>query len=81
IRTTANDYLDNHAHNIPMELRLNQICFKAAARICTLPPSHPLHSVVKRAARFHSIRRHRSSLHNLVHTFQLHPKNFETIQP
>ncbi|KAK6978301.1 hypothetical protein R3P38DRAFT_2546190 [Favolaschia claudopus] len=81
IRTTANDYLDLHAHNTPIELRLNQLCFEAAVQICTLPASHPLHTVVKRAARFHSIRRHRSSLHNLMHTFQLNPDDFETIRP
>ncbi|KAK7025834.1 hypothetical protein R3P38DRAFT_2626004, partial [Favolaschia claudopus] len=66
LRTTANDYLDLHAHNIPIEIRLNQICHKAALRICTLPPSHPLHPIATRAAKFHDIRRHRSSLHNLM---------------
>ncbi|KAJ7875417.1 hypothetical protein B0H13DRAFT_1458193, partial [Mycena leptocephala] len=37
IRTTANDLLDLHAHKIPIELCLNQICYKAAVRICSLP--------------------------------------------
>lgn len=81
IRTTANDLLDLHAHNIPIELRLNQICYKAAIRICTLPDTHPLQPLASRAARYHSIRRHRSALHNLMHAWRLDPRDFETIRP
>jgi hypothetical protein len=44
------------------------------------PPIHPLHPLLRRAAKL-NIKHHRSSLHNLAHSFLLNPSKIETIMP
>ncbi|CDO68734.1 hypothetical protein BN946_scf184652.g61 [Trametes cinnabarina] len=46
-KTTASVVLDFHASLLPIDLRLNQAAFNAAARLASLPPSHPLHKMVQ----------------------------------
>ena len=47
LRTTPNDYADAHVGLLPMEHALRKATYRAIVRILTLPPSHPLHEVVK----------------------------------
>lgn len=77
MRTTATDVMESHANLLPMTALVRQLCQRAAIRLCTLPSSHPLHPFLARATRY--VRRHRSNLHELLHAFNLHPKNIETI--
>jgi hypothetical protein len=49
LSTTAGDVLNVHANLYPINLLLNNILFKAAIRICSLPQSHPLHNAICKA--------------------------------
>ena len=40
--TTPNDYVDAHSGVLPMELALLKATHRAAVRLLTLPPTHPL---------------------------------------
>ena len=78
-KTTATDFLDYHAHLPPVDLRLNHTAFDSAARLTTLPSSHPLHNMVARCSR-HYPRLHRSPLHELLWSFQ-ELRGVETVDP
>lgn len=80
MRTTPTDSLEAHANLLPISLLLQKLCHRAATRLATLPQSHPLHSRIKWIAR-HDVKRHRSSIHNLLHSFRIYPENIETIDP
>ena len=67
-KTTASTFLDYHADLLPIELRLNQSVHRAAARLATLPSSHPLHQAICRCSTSYP-RFHRSPLHELFHSF------------
>lgn len=79
LRTTATDVLDYLASIPPIELRLNLSSFNAAARLTTLPETHPLYKSVRRCSRMYP-RRHRSILHELFNAFP-ELNNLETIDP
>jgi ribonuclease HI len=80
LRTTAGDAAEVHADLFPINLLLMNHCYRAAARLATLPPTHPLHPYIKRTAR-HLIRRHRTPLHYLFHHTSINPTQVETIYP
>ncbi|CAG8677706.1 1347_t:CDS:2, partial [Acaulospora colombiana] len=48
MRTTAGDALEAHADLYPIDILLTHVCYQAAARLATLPPTHPLHPYVKK---------------------------------
>jgi hypothetical protein len=73
MKTTATDILDAHANLLPIPLLLQKICHRAALRIATLPQRHPLFKHVQHIIRFCNIRTHRSSLHDLISTYQTSP--------
>ena len=50
MRTTTSDVMDAHA-NLPFHLLINKVCYRATARMCTLPDSHPLHPAHQARAR------------------------------
>src|ERR1700720_3860668 len=50
LATTAGDVLDIHAFLIPVDLMFRKVLFRAVSRVCTLPVTHPLYKVVRRAA-------------------------------
>jgi ribonuclease HI len=79
LRTTATDTMDYHANLLPVHIRLNRSVFNAAVRIVTLPPSHPLHRVVRRCRRIPLY--HRSSIHLLLAAFPILRGEFENIDP
>jgi len=80
MRSTPTDLLDAHAGLLPMELTLLKICHRAMVRLCTLPSSHPLHSII-RNAHLTPPNRHRGPINNGLKIFELNPHNFETITP
>jgi len=84
MRTTATDTLDAHANLLPTSLLLQKICHRSAdsaLRLATLPQHHPLHKHLQHIAKHHDIRRHRSSLHNLIATYRVFSDNTETLDP
>ena len=80
LRTTPTDVLDLHAYVMPLHLEINKICHRAASRIATLPPSHPLHKPVRLSSN-PRIKHHRSPLHQLMQTYDMKPQEMETISP
>ncbi|KZP08134.1 hypothetical protein FIBSPDRAFT_914338 [Athelia psychrophila] len=57
-----------------------KILFRAAACICTLPPTHPLYTITRKAASKY-VKTHKSPLHHLFHLTGLRPDLTETITP
>ena len=80
MRSTAADTLDHHANLMPMEARIKLVRHRAASRLGSLPPTHPLHKVTKQLARIHG-KRHRGPMHELVQEFSIDPLRTETILP
>ncbi|KIY65344.1 hypothetical protein CYLTODRAFT_456406 [Cylindrobasidium torrendii FP15055 ss-10] len=78
-RDTATDVLDVHANLLPMDLMVAKVAQRAAVWLATLPSSHQLHPMVKRAARTF-VRRHLSPLHWLMSRYDIQPNKIETIQ-
>ena len=59
-------YHRRHANLLPIPLLLDKIQFHAASRLATLPSSHPLYPIIRRANR-HYVRHHRAPIHHLLH--------------
>ena len=77
---TAYDVMEAHADLPPIDLLLRRIQFRAASRICALPPRHPLYPIAcHTAARF--VKSHRSPLHYIFFITGLKPQNTKTIDP
>ncbi|CDO75099.1 hypothetical protein BN946_scf185010.g24 [Trametes cinnabarina] len=80
LRTAPTDALEAHAKVLPFDLLVDQICHRAAVRLCTLPTTHPLAPHVQRAGgRF--VKAHRSALHELLDAYRpwLNYKNTERV--
>ncbi|KAF5372678.1 hypothetical protein D9615_009837 [Tricholomella constricta] len=80
LSTTAGDVLDAHTNLLPVDLLYHKILQRAAVRLASLPPTHPLHGPVRKAARRH-VKRHRSPLHNLFFITGVDPTQIETVAP
>ncbi|CCA77113.1 hypothetical protein PIIN_11096 [Serendipita indica DSM 11827] len=80
IRTTAGDTLDAHLNMLPIEETLRLTCQKAAARLASLPATHPLSKFVKRASRG-LLQRHNAPLHRIFHSIDSKVDNLKTITP
>lgn len=78
MHTTATDTLEAHAKLLPLEHRLQNLCYQAAIRLAAHPTSHPLFIPVRRAAN-RLVKRHRSSLHHLYHATKFDLGSIETI--
>ncbi|QRV84548.1 Reverse transcriptase from transposon X-element protein [Ceratobasidium sp. AG-Ba] len=74
LRTTSTMALDAHANILPIDLAMNLVCYRATVRMATLPVSNPLHRHLVKAGRY--VKRHRSALHELLHTFNILPSTF-----
>lgn len=57
MRSTATDTLKVHAKLLPMEHRMQNLCYQAAVHLAAHPPSHPLCDPVRKAARKY-VKRH-----------------------
>src|SRR6266481_364019 len=78
LRTSATDVMEVHAYLWPVELMLHRQCHRATLWLVALPDTHPLHKLL-RVAVCRDIKRHRSTLHQLVHTYGINPDDYETI--
>jgi ribonuclease HI len=76
--TAAGDVLEAHSNLLPIDLLFDKILFRAATRLASLPPQHPLYSISRRASKRY-VKRHRSPLHNLFHTTGVKPQALETL--
>jgi hypothetical protein len=71
MRTTPTDILDVMANLLPFHLLIDKIRHRAALRLATLPPTHPLHKPVVNAA-MRLVKRHPTPLHDLSHAHVQH---------
>jgi ribonuclease HI len=78
LRTSPTDALDACAYTIPVDLIAEKWCHKAAVRLATLPPVHPLFKPIRASANG-NIRRHKAPLHSLMQLFEINPKETEKI--
>src|SRR6266481_3661843 len=76
--TTATDVMEIHANLLPAELLLHKICYRATLWLVALPDTHLLQKIVKQVVRW-DIKHHRSSLHQLLHTYNIWPGACEVI--
>ena len=80
LRTTPTDFADVHAGVLPIELALLKATHRALTRLLTLPPTHPLHSIVTHTKN-NPPRKHASSFANLLRIFKMNRTTMETIIP
>jgi ribonuclease HI/endonuclease/exonuclease/phosphatase family metal-dependent hydrolase len=80
LRSTATDSIDALANLLPADLMMRKACYRAATRLLTLPKAHPLHPFIKRCRKRY-VKRHKSPVHKLLHTFRLRRVEVETIHP
>ena len=79
MKSTATDVLEVMANLIPFHLLVDKTRQRAALRLATLPPSHPLHKPILNAAS-RLVKRHPTPLHDLMHRYKIQPKLIETIK-
>jgi hypothetical protein len=77
-RSAATDVLLAYCDMLPLPLIVEQRCYRATVRLCSLPALHPLCPLVLRAARV-PVERHPSNLHRMIQLFQLDPRTTEKI--
>jgi ribonuclease HI len=80
LRTTPTDLIDAHAGTLPIELALLKAVHRAAIRMLTLPPTHPLYEIIT-STRLHPPSRHASPIANLFKILKLERPKVETIIP
>jgi len=80
LRSSPTDALEMHANLLPIDLLIDRMCYRAVLRLATLPPYHPLAPIVRRCAA-HLPKHHVSTIHYLLHTYQVDPKSMEVIHP
>ena len=78
LRTSPSNTLNVHAYLLPLQLEIEKHLYRAATRIATLPPQHPLYKPARKAANLRT-KRHKSPLHDLMQTFKIKLNNYETI--
>jgi hypothetical protein len=78
LRTSPTNLLNACAYTFPVEQTIVRWCHKAAVRLATLPPEHPLYKPVKASAA-KNIKRHKAPLHNLMRLLDHDPKEIEKI--
>ena len=79
MKTTATDITEVMANLLPFHLLVDKHRYRAALRLATLPPTHPLHKPIQQAAK-RLPKRHQTPLHDLMHRFGIHPQLIETIK-
>ena len=62
------------------DLEIENICHIADTRIATLPSDHPLYKPARKSSN-QQIRQHLSPLRQIMHNFDIKPKETETIKP
>ena len=78
LRTSPTDTLNAISFLLPIPQLVDKACFRALTRLATLPPEHPLHSIIKRNAARRT-KRHRAPLHTLLSLYNLNVTAVEKI--
>ena len=78
MRTSPTDSIEAHANLLPIPLLLQSLLFRSSLRLASLPSKHPLHALVRRAAK-RNVKRHKTALHRLLHGLAVNPDKTETI--
>jgi len=78
--SSPTDVLEAHMNLLPIELLINCLCYRAILGLTTLLLYHPLALIVHRCAA-HLPKRHISTLHYLLHTYQVDPGAMEAVHP
>jgi len=71
--------LDVYADLIPMRHLVDKVRHRAALRLATVSKEHPLFDAVANAAKRY-VKRHRTTLHDLLHEFKIKPEKLEKIK-
>jgi ribonuclease HI len=79
MKTTATAALDAMANILPFHLLVDRIRHQAVLRMATLPKEHHLHKIISRASTWCYVKSHPSPIHELLFTYNIKPKHFETI--
>ena len=79
LRSAPTDLIDAHAGLLPMELALMKACHRGLVRVLTLPSTHPLHQIIRKAKR-HPPEKHLSPLDQLIRIFKMKTIKIETIE-
>ena len=77
LRTMPNSLLDAHAGFMPINMRIQRICIKAAAHIAAMPETQPLFKLARKAARF--VKRHCTPLHYIMKALEGDLKEVERL--
>lgn len=80
LRTTPTDLLEIHAEIPPINMKIREMCQRAALRLATLPKTHPLYFPVRQAYTFF-VRRHKSPMHFVMRCLERHPREIEEVHP
>ena len=78
LRTSPTDALDACAFLLPAPLLIRKSCFRAHARMATLPPDHPLHKPVNWKTTS-TTKKHRGPLQNLARLYVTGARKYEKI--
>ena len=78
LRTSPTDALNVCAFILPFALTVEMWCHRAAVRLASLPPEHPLYKPVK-SSKSRYVKRHKSPLHLLFSSTTFDPKKMEKI--
>ena len=80
LRTAPSNALFAHADMLPMKHLIRSHCHRAATRMATFKPSHPLFQAIQKARRNYP-KRHASPLHDILHISKIDSVNIELIDP
>ena len=78
LRTSPTDSLDACAYLLPAVKMVERWCHKAAVRLATVPPEHPLYRPVRSSNNL-QVKKHRTSLHALFNNTSFDPSLIEKI--
>ena len=79
MKTTATEALDAMANLFPFHLAIDKIRHQAALRMATLPTTHPLHAIVKRAESQGYVKSYPAPIHEILYTYGIKPRKMEKI--
>ena len=77
LRTSPTDTLCTHADILPAHLELDKVYHKAALRMATLPHSHPVARIYRKATN-RKVKRHKSPIHHRTLAYDAKYEDFET---
>jgi hypothetical protein len=70
LQTMPTDLLNLHVGTLPIHLKIDKHCHRAATRIATLPPMHLLHKPARKCVS-RMVKQHVSPLHKLMNTYRI----------